>query len=154
MALLARSAHLAEEAGTDITLEMVDRSAGQIERDKYVTLVRTAPVHFQAALAGAVDAVRKEGGTVGTGQAYEAYKSFCLRASIQPVTGRAFADLITEMDTYSLLRTRVISRGRYGRTREIVLDLSDDVTTKIYDAILINFNLREPAPHKGKTIQT
>ena len=43
---------------------------------------------------------------------------------------------------YSLLRCRILSRGRYGRTREIVLDLPDELVGKIREAILMNFELR------------
>lgn len=43
VALLARSAYLAEKAGTKITLEIVDHSASEIEQDKYITMIRTAP---------------------------------------------------------------------------------------------------------------
>ncbi len=45
---------------------------------------------------------------------------------------------------YSFLHARVLSRGRYGRTREIVLDLPEDVVSQIHNTILINFDLRGP----------
>ena len=58
------------------------------------------------------------------------------------MTGRAFGDLISELDIYSLLRSRVLSRGRYGRTREIMLDLSQELTDKLYSQILLNFEMQ------------
>ena len=57
------------------------------------------------------------------------------------VTGRAFGDLISELDIYSLLRSRVLSRGRYGRTREIILDLPQELVDKIYGEIPLNFEI-------------
>jgi cell division control protein 6 len=57
------------------------------------------------------------------------------------LTGRAFGDLISELDIYSLLRSRVLSRGRYGRTREIILDLPTELIGKIYQGILLNFEM-------------
>jgi len=35
-----------------------------------------------------------------------------------------------------LIRTRVVSKGRYGRTREITIDASEDVVDKFYAAVL------------------
>ena len=56
-------------------------------------------------------------------------------------TGRAFGDLLAELDMYSLLRSRVFSRGRYGRAREIVLDLSEELVGKISGMIRVNLGI-------------
>ena len=105
-------------------------------------LVRSAPPQLQAAMAGVIEATRKtKNGSIGTGEAYDAYKRFCQRVKLRPLTGRAFGDLISELDIYSLLRSRVLSRGRYGRTREIILDLSQGLTEKIHSRILLNFEI-------------
>jgi Cdc6-like AAA superfamily ATPase len=63
------------------------------------------------------------------------------RRSCAPLTGRAFGDLIAELDTYSLLRSRVLSKGRYGRTREITLDLPHELIEKMHSSILLNFDM-------------
>jgi cell division control protein 6 len=141
--LLARSASLAEKAGTPITLETVDQAAEEIEQDRYVTMIQTAPAHLQATLAAVIEANRENGGgAVSTGEAYEAYRHFCGRAKIQSLAGRAFGDLISELDMYSFLHARVESKGRYGRSRDIVLKMSEDVIAKIEDVVLRNFGLR------------
>ncbi len=146
VALLARSAHLAEKAGCSISVDTVDEAARQIEQDKYTTMIRTAPVQLQAALAGIIEGVRtKRADLVGSGEAYDAYRAFCTRASLRPLTGRAFGDLVTELDMYSFLRTRVESKGRYGRTREIVLDIPDGLASTIYNTILLNFDVSQQA---------
>jgi len=53
----------------------------------------------------------------------------------QRASGRAFGDLLDELDMYSLLRCRVFSKGRYGRTREISVDLPEELTEKIDETI-------------------
>ena len=142
IALLAKSAYLAEKAGTKITLTLVDEAATELDRDRYLTLVRSAPPQLQAAMAGVIEATRKtKNGSIGTGEAYDAYKAFCQRVDLRPLTGRAFGDLVSELDIYSLLRSRVLSRGRYGRTREIILDLPQGLTEKIHGRILLNFEI-------------
>jgi len=142
VALLAKSAYLAEKAGTRITLALVDKAATELDQDRYLTLLHSAPLQLQAAMAAVIEATqRTKAGSIGTGEAYDVYNSFCQRAALRPLTGRAFADLIAELDIYSMLRSRVLSRGRYGRTREIALDLPQELIDKIYSEILLNFQM-------------
>jgi Cdc6-like AAA superfamily ATPase len=54
---------------------------------------------------------------------------------------RAFGDLLAELDMYALIGSRVLSRGRYGPTREITIDASDDVVDKLYAAVQMNWDL-------------
>ena len=106
-------------------------------------MIQSAPVQLQAAMSAIIDATRlAKGKAIGTGEAYDAYKAFCAAADLRALTGRAFGDLIAELDIYSLLRSRVLSRGRYGRSREIVLDLPGGLVDKIKATILTNFEMR------------
>ncbi len=143
VALLAKSAYLAEKAGGKLTQAVVDAAAAELDCDRYLTLLRSAPPQLQAAMAACIEATsRAKGEAVGTGDAYVAYKRFCEQTSLRTMTGRAFGDLLDELDMYSLLRSRVLSRGRYGRTREITLDLSEELVAKIYQAVRMNFAIR------------
>jgi cell division control protein 6 len=143
VALLAKSAYLAEKTGSVITLELVDQAADEIEQDRYLLMFRTAPPQLQAALSGIIEAVRgRAGESVESGQAYEGYLAFCNRAGIKPITARAFRDLVSELDMYSYIRARIESKGHYGRTRDIILSMPEDVIAKIQEVILLNFGLR------------
>ena len=141
VALLARGAYLAEKAGTGITLDLVDEAVTELDRDRYFTLLRSSPPQLQAAMAAIIDA-SASAGPLGSGEAYDAYQRFCDSTSLRPLSGRAFGDLLAELDMYSLVRSRVISRGRYGRTREITLDLPATLVGRIREAIMMNFQLR------------
>ena len=93
-------------------------------------------------MAAVIEATRQSrNGSIGTGETYDAYNAFCKKAELRPLTGRAFGDLISELDIYSLLRSKVLSRGRYGRSREIILDLPQELIDKIYGGILLNFEI-------------
>ncbi|RLF56843.1 MAG: cell division control protein Cdc6, partial [Thermoplasmata archaeon] len=63
---------------------------------------------------------------ITTGEAYEVYKKLCKNLSIDHLTLRRISDIISELDILGILRTRVISRGRYGRTKEIKLEVPID----------------------------
>ncbi|MCO6438586.1 MAG: AAA family ATPase [Phycisphaerae bacterium] len=142
VALLAKSAYLAEKAGSAITLDLVDSAAAELDRDRYLTLLRSAPTQLQAAMAAVIEATRRSNGMpIGTGEAYDAYNRFCRRVGLRGMTGRAFGDLLAELDIYSLIRSRILSRGRYGRTREITIDLPQELVEKIDGTIRMNFDV-------------
>jgi len=136
VALLAKSAYLAEKAGTKISLGIVDSACSEIEQDKYVTMIRTAPRQLQAAMGAVIECVSRRSGDKGeTSEVYHIYNTCCHRAGLRPLTRRAFGDMLNELDMYSLLDSHVVSRGRYGRTREITMDLPADLTGRIYEEI-------------------
>ena len=147
--LLAKSAYLAEKAGSGLTPEIIDHAANELETDRYLTLVRTAPRQMKVVMAAIIEAKRQLTKRIlGTGEAYEAYKAFCKKADIRSLTGRAFGDLLAELDLYCLVRCRIVSRGRYGRSREIFLDLPDELTDHIYRSILSDFEIRESSSRR------
>lgn len=43
---------------------------------------------------------------------------------IRPLTSRAFGDMINELETYSFVRTKVISRGRYGKMKLLSMNVN------------------------------
>jgi len=86
------------------------------------------------------------GSAIGSGDRYEAYKAFCRRASQKPLTGRASAGLVAELDLYAFIRTQVESRGRYGRRRKISLAIDDELCAKVYRTIQINFGIQRRLP--------
>ena len=144
VALLVKSAYVAEKTGSRLTLDLVDTAAAELDSDRYLGLLKSAPSQLKAAMAAVIEAARRSNGSpIGTGEAYDAYKRFCRAAGLRGMTGRAFGDLLAELDIYSLIRSRVLSRGRYGRTREITIDLSQELVDKIHGAIRMSFDIRE-----------
>jgi cell division control protein 6 len=141
--LLARSAELAQAASTKISLDIVERAAEEIERDKYSDMIRTAPAQMQAAMAAIILTARKTGKFKSqTGEVYKHYQTFCREARMRAVAIRAFRESLNELDLYGFVRTRILSRGRHGRTLEVILELDEELVNKIYDTILLNFQLR------------
>lgn len=142
--LLSSSAHIAEKSSCIVTSDIVTQAAQELERDKYVDMIRTAPVQLQAAMGSVIRCLRKiRKTTVDTYAVYDVYKIFCSEASIRCLAIRAFRDLINELDMYTFIRARVLSRGRHGRTREIVMDLPEELIERIYNTVLLNFQLKK-----------
>lgn len=140
--LLTRSAQLAEKKGEKITLDCVDEAYGEIEKDKYLAMIRTCPKQLQAALYAALTG-KARGRALHTGDAYIVYERFCQVAGLPPLTQRAFTDLLSELDMYGFIRARTVSRGRYGRTKEIFLSAPPEILRAMKLSILNCFDLNE-----------
>lgn len=85
VAPLAKSAYLAEKAGTNITFPLVDQAAAELDQDRPLTLLRSAPAQPQAAMAAVIEALeRLNAESIGTGEAYDAYNAFCQTAGLRP----------------------------------------------------------------------
>ena len=138
--LLTRSAYLAERLGQKVTLEIVDQANIDIERDKYLDMIRTSPKQLQAALYAALTGKSKEG-ALHTGDAHLVYTRFCEEASLEPISQRAFSDLLYELDMYGYIRARTVSRGRYGRTKEIYVSLEPAVRLAVVREIRKSFDM-------------
>lgn len=138
--LLCRSAQLAEKDGSPVTLDLVDRANDEIEKDKYLAMIRTSPKQLQAALYAAI-AGKSKGKALHTGDAYLVYDRFCHEAGLPPLTQRAFTDLLSELDMYGFIRARTVSRGRYGRSKEIYVSLEPQILHAMKQTILQNFDL-------------
>lgn len=138
--LLTRSAYIAERLGQRITLDIVDRANEDIERDKYLDMIRTSPKQLQAALYAALTGKSKVG-ALHTGDAHLVYTRFCNEVGLEPISQRAFSDLLYELDMYGYIRARTVSRGRYGRTKEVYVSLEPAVRETLVRQIRKNFDL-------------
>jgi cell division control protein 6 len=61
------------------------------------------------------------------------YREVTREISLETLTHRRVTDLISELNMLGVISTRVISKGRYGRTKEISFDTSTD---RIWDVVL------------------
>ena len=137
--LLSKSAHIAEKDGTIITMNLVAKALSEIEKDKYVAMIKSSPKQLQAALYSIISSTPAR--PLLTGEIYEAYRTFCLKIKLRPLTQRAFSDLVSELDMYGFIQVRVLSKGRYGRSREIMVNLSKKILNKLKQVVLMEFDL-------------
>jgi len=131
--LLRMSAELAERGNSlKITQKHVRLAQNKIEIDRIIEVVRTLPTQSKLILFAILlqEKHNKKTGTVGaitTGEVYEIYKDVCKKTRNDSLTQRRVADLISELDMLGIITARVISKGRYGRTRDIKPSSSDDI---------------------------
>jgi len=137
--LLRMSAELADRAKAPrITKKHVRLAQNKIEIDRIMEVVRTLPAQSKLILLAVLfqEKHNKKMGTAGaitTGEVYEIYKDLCKRTRTDKLTQRRVADLISELDMLGIITARVISKGRYGRTRDIKFSYSVGEIMKILE---------------------
>ncbi len=130
--LLRVSGEIAEKEGADkITREHVKEAVRKIETDHVVEAVRTLPTQSKALLYGMIVLTESGIRKFTTGEVYTVYKNLCKKIGIDCLTQRRVSDLISELDMLGIINSIVISKGRYGRTREIRLDVPIEPIRKV-----------------------
>ncbi|MBU3940339.1 MAG: ORC1-type DNA replication protein [Nanoarchaeota archaeon] len=119
--LLRVAGELAERKNkTKLDIDHIDEAEEKIEKDRVLDIVHTQPKQFQVTLL-AIFSTLKKNEKLFTGDVYEVYKDICIKSGLRPLTQRRVSDIIAELDMLGIINARVISKGRYGRTREIKL---------------------------------
>ncbi len=114
-----------------VTINDIDEAEDKIERDRLIDMVKTHPKQFQATLYPILSMGQENNKQIFTGDIYEFYKKICDNIGLRPLTQRRVSDIIAELDMLGIINARVISKGRFGRTREINISLSHNVQLKI-----------------------
>jgi cell division control protein 6 len=117
--LLAKAAKVAEETTGLLTEKEVDIAADRLEIDKTEELIKALATQQRLALKSCYRALSRGSPKTSTGQAYQFYGNICTQEGIRPLTQRRFSEIISFLDLYGLINARVVSKGRYGNTREI-----------------------------------
>jgi len=129
--LLRVSGELAERQNeSKISIAHLDQAEEKIERDRILDLVSTQPKQYQVTLFSILNACNQKQG-VFSGEIYSLYERCCSQTGLRPLTQRRVSDIIAELDMLGIINAKVISKGRYGRTREISIGTNDGITQKI-----------------------
>ncbi|MDY6780026.1 MAG: cell division control protein Cdc6, partial [Halobacteria archaeon] len=122
--LLRTTAEIAERSkDTSITEEHVREAQEQIELDRVVEVVRTLPTQSKLVLYSIISLAERGNDKMNTGEVYRTYKRLCSSIDIDVLTQRRVTDLISELDMLGMVNSVVVSKGRYGRTREISVNV-------------------------------
>lgn len=131
--LLAKAVKVAEETSGRLTETEVDRAADSLETDKTAELIRSLAPQQRLALRACYLGLERSRSRISTGAAYSFYQRLCDEEGTQTLTQRRFSDMVSFMDLYGLVNARVISKGRYGKTREISSSLPKDAMHCVLD---------------------
>jgi len=123
--LLRVAAELAERRNSSIiTIDALDEAEEKIERDRVHEIVTSQPKQSQVTLLAIFGIIKAASNRpVFTGDIYESYTDFCHKTKMKPLTQRRISDIIAELDMLGIINAKAISRGRYGKTRQISLGI-------------------------------
>jgi cell division control protein 6 len=125
----------------EVTLDHIDAAEEKIERDRIIDIVNGQPKQFKLTLYSIFEMFLKANKCIFTGDIYELYKNLCFRTGDRPLTQRRLSDIIAELDMLGIINAKVISKGRYGRTREICLAIPNSTASKINGMLKEDLNL-------------
>jgi cell division control protein 6 len=130
--LLRTAGELAERDQTDQVLEDHVRQAQEkIELDRVVEVVRTLPTQSKIVLFAIILLEKNGVHNINTGEVFNIYKNLCEEIDADVLTQRRVTDLISELDMLGIVNAVVVSKGRYGRTKEISLSVPTDETEAV-----------------------
>jgi archaeal cell division control protein 6 len=125
--LLAKAVRVAEETSGHLGEKEVDVAESRLEVDKTIELINALASQQHLALQACYRLLTKGATKVSTGQTYEVYRDICVEQKARALTQRRFCDMVGFLDLYGLINARIVSLGRYGKTREIMSSLPERV---------------------------
>ncbi len=114
-----------------VTINHIDAAEEKIDRDRIIDVVSTQPKQYQIVLFSILSLQQGKNTSIFTGEVYELYKSLCNKTNTSILTQRRVSDIISEFDMLGIVNAKVISKGRYGRTRDISLEIPKTTLPKI-----------------------
>lgn len=118
----------------------LDVAEEKIEKDRVFDLVTAQPKQYQALIYSVIKLKDSRKSSLFTGEIYDLYQNLCSKINIRPLTQRRISDIISEFDMLGIINAKVISKGRYGRTREI-LSLNSSINENIIQSLEKNLGL-------------
>jgi len=131
--LLRVAGELAEREGSEFVLEEhIRRAEKRIEHDRIVEALRNLTLHSKLVLVSVYLLGKAKVNYAITGDIYNIYSELCDQSELVPLTQRRVSSLVNELDVTGLLNTRIVSMGRYGRTKKIRLSIARSLIKKVF----------------------
>jgi len=131
--LLRVAGEIAEREGSlEVSEEHVRWAQQKIERDRVVEVLTTLPLHSKIVMFGILLFRKSKHESFITGDLFEVYKEICSKLGIDHLTQRRVSGLINELDVVGLINARVVSFGRYGRTKKVRLAIPEEVLVEVF----------------------
>ena len=130
--LLRTAGELAERSQADeVEEEHVRQAQDKIELDRVVEVVRTLPTQSKIVLFSIILLEQNGVHNINTGEVFNIYKRLCEEIDADVLTQRRVTDLISELDMLGIVNAVVVSKGRYGRTKEMSLSVPLEETEAV-----------------------
>lgn len=131
--LLRVAGEVAERNGANVVSEEHVRDAEKhIEHNRVFEGLRNLTLHSKLVILSVYHLSRANVSGVVTGDISETYSELCGEMSVTPLTQRRLGTLVNELDAMGLLNAKVVSMGRYGRTKKIRLEIQRSIIKDVF----------------------
>ena len=128
--LLRVAGEVAERSGAKVvTEEHVRQAEKHIEHNRVIEALKNLTLHSKLVLLSVYHLNKP---SASTGDIYDVYNELCGEMGAGLLTQRRLGTLINELDTMGLVNARVVSMGRYGRTKKIRLEISRGLIKDVF----------------------
>lgn len=114
----------------------VDLAESRLDTDRILEILRTQPKQSRMVFKAILGLHEKGETNIQTGDVYDLYANICSKNNLRPLTQRRVSDLIAELDMFGIINAKVLSKGRYGRTKRIKVNLPKTLIQTIENSIL------------------
>jgi len=134
--LLRFAGELAEREGCEKVMpEHIDNADKKTEKNRIIDIIKSQPKQFQLVNYAIIKTSMKEKHNLvtqkktlfieptTTGEVYDYYNRIAKDIRAPTLTLRRVSDIIIELDVLGLINFKIVSKGRYGRTRFISIGL-------------------------------
>jgi cell division control protein 6 len=131
--LLRVAGEVAErKTSSAVTEEHVREAERHIEHNRIVEALGNLTLHSKLVTLSIFHLDKASSKGAITGEISEVYNELSGELGVAPLTQRRLGSLINELDAMGLLNAKVVSMGRYGRTKKIRLEISRTVIRDVF----------------------
>jgi cell division control protein 6 len=130
-----------EEGVTQVTESHVRAAFSKYDAEVTQKIVLSLPLQQKVILLAIINASdinlrKKKTIKVSTGDIHAPYRRLCETYNVEPLSQRRVSDYLNELETVGLINAYILSRGRYGRTKEIsLIDQNENIRTLLTDSL-------------------
>ncbi len=152
--LLRFAGELAEREGSGKVLpEHIDNADKKTERNRIIDIIKSQPKQFQLVNYAIIKTSMKEKMNLvtqkkstfidptTTGAVYDYYNRLAKDLGIVTLSLRRISDIIIELEVLGIISFKIVSKGRYGRTRYISIDLPKTLYAEIIQILKEDLSL-------------
>jgi cell division control protein 6 len=133
--LLRVAGEVAERSSAcSVVEEHVREAEKHIEHSRVIDALKNLTLHSKLVVFSIYHLNRASANSVATGEIFEVYNELSNEVGVAPLTQRRVSTLVNELDAMGLLNARVVSMGRYGRTKKIRLDIPRTLVKDVLSA--------------------
>lgn len=131
--LLRVAGEVAERKGAiTIAEDNVREAEKHIEHDRVVEALQNLTLHSKLVVLSVYHLNKTNLRGAITGEISEVYNELSAELGVTPLTQRRLSTLVNELDAMGLVNAKVISMGRYGRTKKIRLEIARSIVRDVF----------------------